>query len=373
MPWNMIGSIGSALIGHASASSQLKKEQAFNAEQAQINRDFQREERLQTQEYNEMMWEKNNEYNSPANQLKLAMDAGINPNLAISGLGKSTSLSPVTSTPMTGSQATSPSIASGMLTANAQIANLIASARKAGSEKENIDFQTSFDKATADERYRALVKGNEKSDAEIAKFIQDKDIQNETFKIFSQRSIAEMQVIMENLNVLRNQNLNLIKDLDVKDANIRNTDAQTANLQKQGELIDSQTEGQNLSNDIMELKKTVSNELGVPLDTPAFYALWNLWKKGDLNAYQQALIIRAEDAFHSSSSPYGSAAGAIVGTGQRFFYQAREVFDDLATEFKDDLYQNFTDWNPLPSYDDLKKFGKKSVKKLTVPLTRVAR
>lgn len=149
--WNNLLSVGAGLVSALNpfasrfeARKQQREENAFNAEQAQLNRDFQREERLQTQAYNEMMWNKNNEYNSPSNQLKLAMDAGINPNIFIGGLNGRTN-GPVTSSPMSGSQASiGGSIASGLLLHDAQVANLFASARKAESEAKGQEIANSF-------------------------------------------------------------------------------------------------------------------------------------------------------------------------------------------------------------------------------------
>ena len=46
----------------------------FNAQQAQVNREWQ-----------EMMWNKSNEYNSPVNQAKLAAQAGLNPLAYVEG------------------------------------------------------------------------------------------------------------------------------------------------------------------------------------------------------------------------------------------------------------------------------------------------
>lgn len=149
--WSAVLNAGAGLVSALNpfasrheAREQQREENKFNAEQAQINREFQREERLQTQAYNEMMWNKNNEYNSPSNQLQLAMNAGINPNTFIGGLNGRTN-GPVTSSPMSGSQASiGGSIASGLLLHDAQVANLFASARKAESEAKGQEIANSF-------------------------------------------------------------------------------------------------------------------------------------------------------------------------------------------------------------------------------------
>ena len=70
----------SAKEDRAQAREIHNEELANNNEQAQINRDFQREERLAAQEYELDMWNRNNEYNSPHAQLERYKQAGINPN-----------------------------------------------------------------------------------------------------------------------------------------------------------------------------------------------------------------------------------------------------------------------------------------------------
>lgn len=68
-----VGAIGSAALGAASNNKNISQNQMnndFNAREAQKARDFQLE-----------MWNKQNEYNSPANQRRLLAEAGYNPYL----------------------------------------------------------------------------------------------------------------------------------------------------------------------------------------------------------------------------------------------------------------------------------------------------
>lgn len=73
----------------------------FNAQQAQLDRDFQAAMQDKTLDWNERMWQKNNEYNeqqylkynTPAAQLRQAQEAGINPNM-VSANGMANSFSP---------------------------------------------------------------------------------------------------------------------------------------------------------------------------------------------------------------------------------------------------------------------------------------
>lgn len=77
---------------------------SFAAKQAQLNRDFQREERLAAQQFNLDMWNMENEYNTPRNQLDRLLDAGVNPNSVFSNLS-SVAPGSVRTNPMSGGQA----------------------------------------------------------------------------------------------------------------------------------------------------------------------------------------------------------------------------------------------------------------------------
>lgn len=115
----VLGGIAAALgitnttLGGVSAS----KDREYNAREAQANRDFQLSERLESQQFELDMWNLNNEYNSIGSQIQRARDAGVNPASIIGGDYKSAQSSPVTTTPSSGSQAST--------TAGAQFASAL--------------------------------------------------------------------------------------------------------------------------------------------------------------------------------------------------------------------------------------------------------
>lgn len=97
------GSVGGALLnaglgvvgnflGNKQAEKNQQKQNEFNAAEAQKTRDWQ-----------EMMWNKNNEYNTPLAQVNRLQEAGLNPNL-IYGNGTMQNVSPMASS---GAQASS--------------------------------------------------------------------------------------------------------------------------------------------------------------------------------------------------------------------------------------------------------------------------
>lgn len=101
------------------------EDQKYNDYQAALNRDFQSAEAEKERQwsadmqreqnaYNTEMWEKTNEYNTPQNQVKRALDAGINPNVVGTNLQNSSatqqqsSVAPSSPVP-SGATASSPS------------------------------------------------------------------------------------------------------------------------------------------------------------------------------------------------------------------------------------------------------------------------
>ena len=70
-----------SLINNSFQSSANKRNAALYRQYL----DWQRESQVMAQNYNTMMWHMNNRYNSPANQMALLRQAGLNPNLMYGG------------------------------------------------------------------------------------------------------------------------------------------------------------------------------------------------------------------------------------------------------------------------------------------------
>lgn len=105
----LLGAAGNVIgtsIGAIAGASEAEKEREWNAEQAQINRDWQTAEREATQNWNLEQWNRENEYNTPEAQMKRMVAAGINPNQAAQAIGgNATSPGQVRSTAQSGAQA----------------------------------------------------------------------------------------------------------------------------------------------------------------------------------------------------------------------------------------------------------------------------
>lgn len=78
--------LGSAIIGGLTNLWGQSMANSANSKEAQKNRDFQREERIAAQDWNLEMWNKENEYNTPAAQMQRMIEAGINPSAAAQGI-----------------------------------------------------------------------------------------------------------------------------------------------------------------------------------------------------------------------------------------------------------------------------------------------
>lgn len=98
---NGLFSLGTSMVNNTMQAAQNREQRRFehnetelanqfNAEQASINRQFQAEQNRINNDFNALeaqksrdweleMWNRQNEYNTPAHQLQLMMDAGINP------------------------------------------------------------------------------------------------------------------------------------------------------------------------------------------------------------------------------------------------------------------------------------------------------
>lgn len=77
----------SGLLDREQQELQFQQTMDYNEEQAEKNREFQTSEREAAQQWNLEQWNRENEYNSPAEQMKRAMAAGINPNAVAAGIG----------------------------------------------------------------------------------------------------------------------------------------------------------------------------------------------------------------------------------------------------------------------------------------------
>lgn len=190
----IVGGIANGLntiVNGRESERQLEASREYNSYEAQLNRNFQTSERLASQEYN-----------SPANQLKLTMNAGINPNSLFTGSNPF-----VATDASNGSQASTPAegYASQYLLKDATIANLLANAKKTNAEAQGKQIDNSF-----------LPKINEniiaKSKAEIDELGSKKGFTDEQtrqmkelFPLLQGKTALELDELQGNIDVLLGQ------------------------------------------------------------------------------------------------------------------------------------------------------------------------
>ena len=197
----------------------------FNAEQAQISRDFNAEQAQLQRDWSESMWMKQNEYNSPANQLKLMQEAGLNPNMFNQNVAGAT-------TPSSGVSASSSPATSSMASIGApSVPNLqnpelmMAQSRLLNAQADKAESDVDVNKATA-QRVRSLLNGE----------IQ---IQNSTINLMAQQeklSYAEAKKALASCRQLEQQTSNLMREWVLIGENISNLRLNNQLTQKEVDL-----------------------------------------------------------------------------------------------------------------------------------------
>ena len=312
-----VGNIAGTLVGSLLANRNARKEREFNAEQAQLNRDYQTQERLDTQEFNLNMWNMNNEYNSPSAQLERAKAAGINPNSIIGDMSKSAS-SPVTSSPMSGASALSNSagaLGSAMISAGSQIGINTANMLNALADTDSKRYWLSYDQQTEHQRIEILSGSRDKIFADVGIAKADEKIAWETMKTVIQckeqdlvnaRALAKQidattratERGIERDDALAQSTIALNEEkIETEDAMQQNYMQSAATGKAQENLLKEQGTTQK---DINEFAKLV----GAPPGTPEYQYLGVLASQGKLEDFINAVYKRLERAKLKPSDYY---------------------------------------------------------------------
>lgn len=329
----LISGVGGALSS-IGATVQHKEDKNWSAEEAQKNRDFQTSERLAVQDYNTNFWHMNNEYNSPSAQLQRLMDAGINPNAMFQGSGyNSVSSSPMSSTAMSGNVASSPNgFASAKLTADAQIANLMASTRKMDTESNLNDYQLDFFKLTESQRIEALERGNELLGAQSNFYKVDADIKQKMYNWYALMSEEDIKLKKEQLNLLRNQSLEILYSIDESKSRVRLNDSQVRVNNAQVDYIEANTEKVGVETDLLYIEKQFSELSGVPLGSSEFEVMFNLWRKGEL--WSSMELAAAKGAYAFAENLGSGAAQSITKIPNQIIDIIGSIFKPLGGLFR---------------------------------------
>ena len=249
-----------------------------SVEQAEINREFQRQERLAAQEFNVDMWNRTNEYNSLSAQLARASAAGVNPNAIIGGAtsGTTTQANPVSTSPMSGGAASVPSsgIASALMQNSAVVDNLRAQTLETEVDTAAKQFDLDFQKLTVNERRLALAVGIESQRAAIDKALAEteligvnKEIALKTFDWTCRFNEVELESRIEQLNQLYTQHEMMFEQLE--------------GLDLDNQLKVEQIEHQSLLNDAQKFQNEFTKITGIPPNTDEFTLAVYLLRSGE--------------------------------------------------------------------------------------------
>lgn len=262
----------SAELSRKQALEQIEKDREYNSIEAEKAREWSREERIASQEFNLDMWNRNNEYNSPVNQVKRMKEAGLNPNML--GSNPNFASSPVTTRAGSGASASNSSGASfvapsmgqsaAMLTAIGNYQNQVAQSNKTAVE-------TRWDEITFDKRLQNL-------DENIREIASRYNLNNEQTKQLEElnkwvasKSKAELDLILAKLNTEK-ENQWLIS-------------AQTLKTINEANKIGFEQASAKLDFNQKELEAMFSRETGIPYNANDFQLAYWLWSQDKFEDY----------------------------------------------------------------------------------------
>lgn len=204
--WNGAKSVAGA-VGIGTSGFENDEAQNFQAQQAQMNRQWQ-ESMLQKQmDYQTDMWNKTNKYNSASEQMKRYRDAGLNPYLMMTG-GANAGTATSQGSP---SGSSAPSLSGGFAGTNytpaGQLINSIASAKAAKAQERDLNADASLKEIQANYHAQQLIADLEKT--RLGNKYQDiinsyqSDILDATHKqILQQANTLESQEQLNRMDVI---------------------------------------------------------------------------------------------------------------------------------------------------------------------------
>ena len=302
---SLVVGIVMSMASAAASKSAAESEQRYNSEEAQINRDWQHNERLESQDYNTDMWNESNKWNTIGEQIERGRDAGVSPSAIVGGSYKSSNTSPVTTSPTGGAQASSDALSRLMTSSLGSLPNMFNStgsmvknltdsynARQLLSyNKKLLDSQVHLNYAHLQElTTRAGV--NEATEDQIRKSISWLDELN-YLDVMQKR--AEI-ISLYNENYVRLQQLDLYRaqvesDIDVNDsvidvnmanAGLTNANAETVrtrNLYGRDVMQMFENEEDAKAYEKM-IQASVAGIINLPLGSDKFQFNWAMFKAG---------------------------------------------------------------------------------------------
>lgn len=330
--YQVFGALASGAMGIASQGIQNERNQRdmemaknmqymemqYNSQEAQKNRDFQQAERLASQEFEVDMWNRNNEYNSPAEQLKRLKEAGINPNSL--GGNPNVSATPVTTNPSSGSQASySSNLSSAMLgnTANmtssfATLLNSFANVKKSNIESALKAWELKYNKKTEGLRIKQLETNIKYQEEQINDVIESAGMKRASKDEILARTSwmdklndSEIEERIARTTLLYNQSYDILKSLELQEKDVnslvdlrsseKSLNESTATLQgQQGAYIENQSKTEDVERALLEIEKKFAEEMQMPIGSTDEQFYFKLWKSGQLPSFIDEVLVNTE-------------------------------------------------------------------------------
>lgn len=299
--FNFGGSLLGGVLDNFGADMRAKKDREWNSAEAEKNREFQTSEREAAQEWNLEQWNRENEYNSPKEQMRRAIEAGMNPNVAMQGIAGSSNAGQLTTSGQSGVAAGGKM--NGTMSNFGGSVNSFWSAMLAKEQIEDLqqtrpEREDDLAAGALDKRESANVRKEEAENLKqerknLVKIGEKIDVEKDQLQYALDRAKrfedAELEAIRAQADKYREEIENLKKQRDLIGEQIEteesqqtanyaaanNSNAQASNANKQGEILDRELT-------VATVKATLANDLGITNCTDADAAIMIAYAQGKI-------------------------------------------------------------------------------------------
>lgn len=341
------------LMGYGFDMVNQQRQNEFNALEAEKQRDWSTAEREATQDWNLSQWNRENEYNSPVNQMARMKSAGINPNSAMQQIS---SIAPgsVRSAPGSGASASSSGLVSSNLNAmmsnywqnkllQSQIGKTDAEAQGQretnswiGPKMMSEVFKNKADEVYVQEMTNNVKKLNEKYGLEIDYQKGFNDFSKEQWNF--QKSCFQIEMafrVQQYINSV-NEGVNIEKQGVLLDEQIQTEDAQQGLIGQQIIGQEKENKKKDIEISVGEVKAMFLKDFGIMVDdnTAGVWATSMKLRAEDRDAEADEL----EKSYFSTFEKFASQV-----EGRTWEHALGKVLQPGATEIGD-FMERFIEW-----------------------------
>lgn len=343
--------IGAALIGAGGSLLSGVTNQLFGRSNQAYANAWSEKMQQQQQEWQEYMWNKNNEYNDPASQIQRLRDAGVNPNTAAGSMG-------ATSQAQMPQQPTIPS-SNPMMSPGFDFGNGISTGLNAEQVRANID------KTNAEKDY--IDSQTEGKNLENAVYLTDKNVQwavshsqvalneaNEKYiaSVLTNKTQKEIDNLVKTGELIEEQKKQVREEINLVKEREKTERSQQGLLGSLQEESESRTGVNKVNQEVLELERKYSSitvnasvETGIPLNDLRDYEKINVILKHNGNS-----DTKIKQFWNDASRPTASQVRGVEAYVQSggIPNQIGSSFNTVlgnATKVKEKVYTGSTDWN----------------------------